>query len=52
MQAFLARARLPEREGRQPELNINSYKEKVNWKCKHFWQLEPKKKSFDERIET
>ena len=29
--------RLPEREGRQPELKNSNFKEKVNRKCKHFW---------------
>ena len=37
MLAFLAWVRVPEREGRQPQLNMNNFKEKANWKCKHFW---------------
>ena len=35
--AFLARVRLPEREGRQPELKMSSFKKRVNWKCQHVW---------------
>ena len=37
MSAFLVRVRLPEREGRQPELKMSRFKERTAGKCEHFW---------------